>query len=49
MIIIIMMMIITIFLYVNSNHVKSKFWICDEEELLIFDIKCWNTFRCNGS
>jgi len=54
MIIIIIMIIITIILCVNPKHVKPyKFWICDpwyyEEQLLILDIKCWNTFRCNRS
>jgi len=57
MIIIIMMTIITIICYANSKHVKPyKFWICGicdpwyyKEELLILDVKCWNTFRCSGS
>jgi len=52
--VIIIIIIIIIILCDNSKHVKRcKIWICDpwyyEEELLILHIKCWNTFRYNGS
>jgi len=49
-----MVIIIIINLCASSKHAKRyKFWICDpwyyDEELLILNIKCWNTFRCNDS
>jgi len=52
-VIIMMMIIIIIILCASSKHAKRcKIWICDHwyyKKSLILDIKCWNTFRCNGS
>jgi len=50
------MVIIIIIIILCASYKYAKccnIWICDlwyyKEELFILDIKCLNTFRCNGS
>jgi len=50
---VITIIIIIIILCASSKQAKCyKIWICNpwyyKEKLLILDIRCWNTFRCNG-